>query len=136
VNDEGAEAQKARVMGVYERWAGPLGLGWQRQISFSWYRGEIPDHPRAAMTCEVQWQYKSARICVDLLKVADLTDDDLEWVVVHELMHVFLGGLIEAFNLKVDGDAFRMIEEHTASSLAQSVMWLRAHCDPKEKVAA
>jgi hypothetical protein len=51
-------------------------------------------------------------------------------------MHIFLDGLVKAHHEKVDRDAFRMIEEHTASTLAQAVMWLRAHCEPKETDAA
>jgi hypothetical protein len=79
VNDEQAEAQKARVMALYERWGKPLGLGWQRAVTFSWYRGGIPDYPGAAMTCSAQWQYKSATISVDLVKIAEESDADLEW---------------------------------------------------------
>lgn len=131
MSDEAADAQKARVMELYARWGDPLGLGWQRAVTFEWHRGPIPDYPRAAMACCVQWQYKSAAISVCLPKIADLNDDDLEWAVVHELIHVFLGGLVEAHDNRVDADAFRMIEEHTASTLAQAVMWLRAHCERK-----
>lgn len=133
MKDEIAEAQKARVMALYEKWGIPLGLGWQRRVSFSWYRGAIPDYPDAAMTCAVQWQYKSATISVDLVKVADLDDHDLEWALVHEMCHVFLGGLITAHRERVDNDAFRLIEEHTASTIAQAVLWLRAHCEEKEQ---
>lgn len=135
MNDEAAEAQKARVMALYEKWGPPLGMGWQRQVSFSWYRGAIPDYEGAAMTCCAQWQYKQAKISVDLCKVIDEADEDLEFMLVHELMHVFLGGLIEANRKQVDRDAFRMIEEHTASTLAQAVMWLRSHCEKAREAA-
>ncbi len=136
MNDALADAQKARVLVVFERWGGPLGMGWQRKVSFRWYRGAVPDFPDAAMVCDASWQYKEAVIQVDLVKVADLEDDSLEFSLVHEIMHVYLRGLIEAHHEKVDREAFRMIEEHTASSLAQAVMWLRAHCEPKESEAA
>ena len=128
MDDALAEAQQGRVMAIYGRWGRPLGLGYQRAITFSWYRGAIPDYEQAALVVDVDWQYKSARIKVDLCKVVDLTDADLEWAVVHELCHVFLGGLVDAHRLKVDRDAFRLIEEHTASTLAQAMLWLREHC--------
>lgn len=129
MNDAEFEAQKARVMAVWERWARPLGMGWQRKLVLSWYRGAIPNHPDAAMTCWTDWQYKDSKISVDLTRVGELDERDLEFAVVHELMHVFLGGLIDAHRRDVDRDAFRMIEEHTATQLAQALLWLRASCE-------
>jgi hypothetical protein len=138
VNDDQAEAQQARVMALYARWGRPLGLGWWRQVTFAWERGAIPGYPEAAMTCAVRWEYKSARITVDLTRVETLDDTDLEFAVVHELMHVYLGGLVEANRKEVDRAAFRMVEEHTATSLAQAVLWLRAHCEnqPQQQAEA
>lgn len=136
MRDEDADAQRERVKAVYDRWGPPLGLGWLRRITFEWHRGPIPDHEGAVMTCEPSWEYKEAALSVNLARASELDDEDLEWAVVHECMHVFLAGLIAAYNRKVDGDAFRLIEEHTASSLAQAVMWLRAHDAPKSEDAA
>ena len=133
MKDDLAEAQRERVKAVFERWTGPLGLRWQRRMTYEWHRGPIPGHEQAAMTRTPSWEYKEVALGVNLCRVSDLDDEDLEWAIVHELMHVFLAGLIGAYNRKVDNDAFRMIEEHTASSLAHAVMWLRVHCEPKEE---
>ena len=135
MNDAEAEIQKARVMAEYHRWSEPLGMGYQRHVEFSWHRGPIPDHSKAAMVCTARWQYKTATIDVELTRIERMSDGELEFCIVHEIMHVFMGGLIEAFNAGVDGPAFRMIEEHTATTLAQAVMWLRAHCEPDDPAA-
>lgn len=135
MNDEQAEAQKARVMAVWDRWATPLGMGYQRKTSFTWCRGPIDEYPEATMTCYANWKYKEVDISVDLKRVANIEEDsEVEYAVLHEIMHVFLRGLVEGHHEKVDGDAFRMIEEHTATNLAQALLWIRSHFETLSEI--
>lgn len=135
MRDELAEAQKARVMALHHAWARPLGLLYQ-VLTYRWHRGAIPNYPEATMTVDPDWQYGRALIHVDLTESARLSDEELRFAFVHEMMHVFLAGLIEGHRLKVDQDAFRLIEEHTASMLARGVIWVHDLAgDPDTKPA-
>jgi hypothetical protein len=61
-------------------------------------------------------------------RVLELSDEDLERCVVHELVHVFLNEARE------NGEDWLDHEERVASTLAQAFIWLRDHA--RESVSA
>jgi hypothetical protein len=127
VNDEAYEAQKARVQALIDRWVKTIGLGWWR-ITYV-HRRSFSDIQSAGgnyeekMRCEANWRYGHACITVFVPAIEDLSDNALEWLFVHELMHVFLN------EMKVENqgqaDHQQEHEEHVASSLASAFIWLR-----------
>ena len=108
-----------------------MGLGWWH-IEFGWNRRrantDIDDDAsshKTAMSCTASWQYSMARIEVYLETVADEDDDRLEWMVVHEFMHIFLNQM----RAGADQDIQRPHEERVASDLASAFIWLRQHVE-------
>lgn len=125
MNDAEAEAQKARVEALYERWVTPLGLAyWKWKLV--WHRGAIEDHDAALFNISVSFEYHRVVLDVCLPKAEAQSDDDLEWAFVHECAHVFTIPLKSAAAMRVDQDAMHMLEEHQASAIASAFVWLRA----------
>jgi len=75
-----------KVAALIKRWIGDLWLGqWEIDVTYEWngVRGKEAVYAR----CHADWRYMHARITCDLPLMADLSDEDLEEVVVHELLH-------------------------------------------------
>lgn len=115
MTDAEAEAQKARVQALIDKWLVPLGLRWWR-LHFQYDRapkatdGEIS---RCVAECWPDWRYGEATIRFYLPCVADQDDDELEYAFVHECQHCFLHETREGAH--EDGWPH---EEHAATRLA------------------
>ena len=123
MNDKEFNALRKRFQVLIKRWVGPLGLGWWR-LNFTYHRELTPtdvsqDGKREALgTCKANWQYREAEIIFNMPACADLKDDELERMFVHELMHVFL-------NEARQKDVITPGEESAASALASAFIWHR-----------
>lgn len=127
MNDAEYAAQKARIVALIERWPKPLGLAWWR-ITHVYDRDTTPPGGSSAASqvtarCDADWRYLYGRLTWYMQAVADLEDDELEQVFVHELMHVFLN------ELRHDDPNHNAAEERVASHLASAFIWLRQHCE-------
>ena len=78
--------QKKRVMGLFEVWRPRVGVQ-NFKLTYTWSGTVDEDY---VMKTGGKWQYLDAWIDVCLPRCLGLTDDELEWVVVHELLHVAL----------------------------------------------
>lgn len=97
LNDAEAKKQKKRILQLERIWLSLLSLD-HYLIRNEWNRGAIPDFPDSkdnitAATTVCMWEYEEATIRWNLSAVADLDDDRLEFITVHELMHVLLAPL-------------------------------------------
>lgn len=126
MTDAEYEEQKARVQAIVDRWLEPLGLRWWH-IEFEWQRQHAhPDDDdslskHTTMTCSANWRYRHATITAYLPCIAEIKDERrLEWIVLHEFMHVFLS---EA--RMMDKDDWLDHEERIASDLASAFQWVR-----------
>lgn len=131
MNDLEFEAQKERVRRVYDRWDQPLGLKWWR-ITQEWCRdlsgfeGESNGHvnftPLARTSAS--WEYMIATISFNLVGIADIDDEALERVVVHEMCHVLVREMRDDYGGHATHDT-PAHEERVVSSLAQAFIWVR-----------
>ena len=126
MNDAEYDEQKARVQKLIERWPKALGLHWWR-ITYDWYRHDMPDDEgkpdlASAMRCAARWEYLDATIKINLELVATLEDARLEWIFVHELMHIFLKE--QRWDDDDSKDSMNH-EERVASMLAMAFIWIR-----------
>lgn len=64
----------------------------------------------------VTWQYQTATITFYPKSMKDMAEDDIEKLVVHELMHVFLNEMREE---GIDH------EERVATMLAKAFLWVK-----------
>jgi len=116
--DEEYVAQKKRVQKLISKWVKPIGLGYWT-IRFDWYSELLPSETateldRVVMVCHADWRYLNATIQVNLCEVGRQSDEDLERIFVHELMHIFLNEMRE------QGIQH---EERVAEQLAKAFIW-------------
>ena len=129
MNDARAKIQEDRLDALFEKWVLPLGLGWLHW-DLRYYRGAIPDtNDKTLFEIRVRFEYCDVDLRVNLLLMESQDDDDLERSFVHECAHVITVPLKDAAAQNVSYEGMRMIEEHQASMLASSLMWLRSHLE-------
>lgn len=125
MTDQEYRKQKKRVRKLIEKWHAALGLRWWR-IDYNFYRECLPDHPEAVALCTVHWEYKEADIDFCLPKCAELADDRLEYMYVHECCHVLVAEMREWAG---DGDRSCPVrqrhEERVVTDLASAFLWVR-----------
>jgi hypothetical protein len=122
VNDKEFEHQKQRLLVLIQRWVGPLGLGWW-DIVFDYERGSFDVDgelaPESAAKCRANWRYGHAHITFNMPCIAEQSDDQLERILVHEFMHIFL------HETRENDDDWLDHEERVASTLTKAFLWLR-----------
>lgn len=124
MTDAEYEEQKQRIRAIADRWIEPLGLNWWK-IELEYSREPLQGAEEDAKqgwclqaTCRAKWQYLDATITFGLPSIAHLSDEALEDVIVHELMHVFVNEMREkGINH----------EERVVTQLTKAVIGLRAH---------
>lgn len=128
MNDADFRAQKDRLLRYFERWIPALHLNRWR-IQFEFLREEKAQDGRqlagnrvTLMECVPSWMYRSARVIIFLPTVARLAahDDDLEWHVVHELLHLHLNELHDS-DAPPSAD-FMDHEERVVSTLTTAIL--------------
>jgi hypothetical protein len=117
------KAQKRRVKTLIDKWLRPLGLLWWRtEIAYHDKAAKskcLPDHELLFST-DAQWQYRQAWIDAYLPRVAEQSDEDLEYQVVHELCHILVA------ELQTCPDADKQAHtEHVVTALAHAFLWVR-----------
>lgn len=133
MNDVEFAAQMTRLRKLADKWVKPIGLGWWRveaeyERDSGNYHVDGEPSPNGVANIKADWRYMHATITFNMLRVAEQDDEHLEWIYVHELMHIFLN---ETRDLKGDGqlttvrDDWLNHEERIASTLAHAFIWIR-----------
>ena len=125
-------SKNERLFGeLVEKWVGKTYLAWwnitityQPNKEYAKAEGYKKKHARcSAATCHTNWQYLDATINVNLSVIKTMTAEQIEYVVVHELMHIFLN------EMRATGVEH---EERTATILARSFMLCAQHEEEQE----
>ena len=106
--------------GWWIRWLG-LGFGdicihYVERIEDVYEDGSISINPDCAGKCDTDWRYQESHITLSMAKLRELTKPEIEKVLVHELMHVFLNEMREE---GIDH------EERVATNLQKAFLWIR-----------
>lgn len=128
MTDKEYREQKKRVQKYIDKWFKTIGLGWFR-VEFSWSRERYADSPNTAGRTTSSWQYKDAGITWYLPALAEIDDDHLENVVVHEFCHVLLSGLAQM--MENDSTEANQINEYTTELVANALIWAREAANDK-----
>lgn len=78
-----------RISRIFTYWTDLLDMNWLHLVL---YRSDS-SHPEVswcAAETEGRWQYRSAKITVYLPSLANHTDEEIEGVLVHEIVHVLI----------------------------------------------
>jgi len=128
--------QKSRVVPLFSKWAGRLGLQ-NYLITVTYYskkkdfRKESKAPRTAVMSVTPDWRYLVADIRVCVPRLVDLSDEDIERCVIHELLHVVLNHVF-GWKLKRGLDEISH-EEHVVSHLTSVIYSLQKPVDKKHK---
>lgn len=137
MNDSEYEALKARIDAIAKRWRRPMGLGfWDVQYAFvrDGFESDGKPAPDAAATCKADWRYLRATLSFNMLRLSSMDDGEIEQVIVHEFMHIFLNetrALRPDDQLTAERDDWLAHEERMASQLANAFIWVREIAEGK-----
>ena len=125
MDDATFEQESGRISDLVHKWVPLLGL---EKVHFNILtlrdggdHTERGHHHAAGLTTSM-WEYGWAEISFDLSKTQEEDDEHLEFVVLHELMHVMMQGVVDALvPAEADlTDAQRLLTERCATDLAQA----------------
>ena len=125
MNDAEYQTQVDRVTHLLDWWVTPTGLAAYR-LRYTFYRSGFPDEPRSGTHCSIvartraNWRYLDANIEWDIPEVEKCSDKDLEYMVLHELMHVHVNELMTGCEHEEGGH-----EERVCTQLALAFQWVR-----------
>jgi hypothetical protein len=125
VDDAEYARQKRRLLALFERWAGPLGLRWwDIDMAYEREQFEVDGKPAPETIAQtaVNWRYGHATITWNMPQVAQLADDKLERTFVHELAHLLVNEMRQC-----DQDDWLDHEERVVTNLTKAFLWLREH---------
>lgn len=111
---------RKRFQAVFEEWATRLGLMWWHLECV--FMEDTPadfvvdDGHQVAVTVEAKWEYMEALFTINTPVVAEMSDESLERLVVHELCHV----LVNEMRCKSSKH-----EERVCSTLTKAFMWVK-----------
>ncbi len=124
MTDAEFKAQKARLQALRKRWHNCLGLRWWT-VTHDYRREALVVNgvmsAETAASCKADWRYLQATVSWNLALVVDQSDEGLESIFVHEMMHILLDEM-RYFN----EDNGMKHEERVATTLAQAFLWTRA----------
>lgn len=114
-----ANEQRRRIRALGNKWQKRLALNhWRVRHHYHHASSDMPTGQEDAHSVTyASWNYLDADIHWNLENLADLEDDYLEEIFVHELMHMHLAGF--PHNKQLDH-----IHERTATELALSFVFL------------
>jgi hypothetical protein len=121
--DKQYEAEKKRVHRLVVRWTRTFGLQHWR-ITDEWRRERFKNKHIVA-SVKVKWEYQEAVIEWCLPKSADLTNERLEEVVIHELVHILVAELVDQKSEKN--------EERVVVNLANAFIWTKEKYSRRKK---
>lgn len=74
---------------IFEEWTELLEMNWWH-LSLTRCDAANDEDPGTAADTDAKWEYRQARIRVYLPAIANHSDDDIESIIVHELVHVLV----------------------------------------------
>lgn len=92
------EKARGKVMAFVEKWKADLWLGhWSIDTVLEWngIHSATSAHGHVLGECDADWRYLSAKLRFNLPELSVLSDEKIEEVVVHELLHVHLNEMRE-----------------------------------------
>jgi hypothetical protein len=89
--------QRRRIMRACKKWSEQMWLtSWKKEVQYAESLGEVGENYRRCAACEADWRYKHLTLTFALDAVADMTDEELERTVIHELLHAIVEELRSA----------------------------------------
>jgi hypothetical protein len=131
MSDADFERERKRVAAAVDRWFEPMGLKLWQKVQVSYWRQALTDLAGdpidATADCQAQWQYLCAHIRFCLPRTVDNDDDQLDYIVRHEMTHA----LVREMRQQPFTDESLAHEERVVTNLAMVLGWVRDHFGAK-----
>src|SRR3954468_1821537 len=89
MDDKTYRKYKTSLTRTVTKWRDIMGLNSYR-FDFRWDRSYCSDNAGVAAEVKCSWQYKTILITFYMPQLQELSDDEIEGVIVHELSHVLV----------------------------------------------
>ena len=113
---------KAKLKHMSLHWIWTLGLKRWHRIDIVYHRSDPNPKEADGYACpawvNVKWEYQIATVNFDVSQLLESSDEELEYIVIHELCHV----LVNEMRCQ---DGARQHEERVVTGLAQAFRWVR-----------
>ena len=138
MTDAEFEEQKERLRALQEKWITPLGLRMWQKVSFEYWREALPPpsdvEPGSKVLARAfpDWRYKTGRILFCLPMCVPLSDEELEYIFLHECVHLLVN------EMRYSGDEGGIVhEERCVTEIAMVLGWVRqaGRDDPREEAS-
>lgn len=120
MTDKEYEKQIKRLQKVTKKWLEAMGIGWF-QVDMEYLRVVDSDSSSNAAVVNTQWQYRNAHITWYLPVIAEVSDDKLNNIVVHEFTHI----LINPLTLVDKSEDLDIQHEYATECIARAFIWVR-----------
>lgn len=91
MTDKKYKAFKKRTTAKFHEWLKVFGLDNTWHVTLHFYRGGF-DENEVSMLCEPDWKYLHAEVRVNVPQNIWRSPDEVEYAMVHELVHILLAG--------------------------------------------
>lgn len=129
MTDEEFEIEKNRVGRAIDRWFEPMGFLMWQQVQIAYHREPLTndngDVLGALADCNSKWEYLCAHLRFYLPGTARIDDDQLDYLVRHELLHA----LVDEMRPRKRTVEDRAHEERVVTQLAMVLGWVRDRKD-------
>lgn len=127
------QKQIERIRPLIKKWADILFLNYFEIFNtYDW-----SDRPKRkwAARIKVNWQYMFARIIFNMMHIKEKTDEELERIICHELLHIHMKGMA-FFSDKEKTDEWMLHEERAVSHLTTAIFDLYQRSDWNDAIKA
>lgn len=137
MTDADFKRERLRVRAAVDRWFEPMGLALWQNVQVSYWREALRDVDDGSILncdadCWADWRYLRAHVRFCLPRTVDHDDEQLDYIVRHELMHALVNEMRpEPFTVEA-----RAHEERVVTQLAMVLGWVREHGEGDRKKAA
>jgi len=135
MTDQDFDLTVKRIRSIVKKWNTPCGLRMWRRVDFVYHRDtaslaqdsrcELNEGERdVAGRASVDWEYREATIHLNVEKLSHNSDEEIDYVVRHEICHILVNEMRE---WRRHGEHYSAVkhEERVVSDLAMILGWVR-----------
>lgn len=118
--------QRERIRKLYEHWSVPCGLTWWKDMQLEYVNAPNADDIRTTASATSSWEYRFATLTFYMPKIAELDDEELEDVLVHEIAHLLVAPITATWRGMPEDQlrvTYRQLEESTVANMASVLRW-------------